>query len=274
MRPLLSVIGGAVALLALLATVPLLWISTHVADEDGYVAFSSTLAEDPELQRAFAAYLSDDLAARGVLPSALQAPAAAALARVAGRTANEEGFVDAWEETQRSFHRSAFADPPPRVLAVDIGPLASFVVKRVTDRLPVALSVPDDLVVPVVSDAQDRRGVQRIKDTTRLGTIGAIVTLIGAVLCIAFARRTSIAVVWLGVGSILVAGVLWLSSGPAAQKVLDHTQAPSTFARTLQKLLMDRASDSLSAWLVVLALVGSVATVTGLVGRAVTGRVG
>jgi hypothetical protein len=66
--------------------------------------------------------------------------------------------------------------------------------------------------------------------------------------------------------------VLWLSSGPAAQAVLDRTSAPSAFARTLQKLLMDRASDSLAAWLVVLALLGAVLAATGLVGRAVTGR--
>jgi hypothetical protein len=272
MRPLLSFLGGAVALVALLATVPLLWVSTHVADEDGYVRFSSTLAEDSELQRAFAAYLSDELAARGVLPSALQSTATAALTQVASRTSNAPGFVGAWERTQRSFHRSAFADPTPKVLAVDVGPMARFVAGRVSDRLPLALVVPDDLVVPIVSDSQDRKAVERVKDTRRLGLLGAVVTMVGVVVCLGFARVRSTAVAGLGVGSVVVAGLLWLASGPATQRVLDHTAAPSAFARTLQKLLVDRAAESMAVWLVLLAVAGVVLAVAGLVGRAVTAR--
>lgn len=272
MRRLLSIVSGALALLAMLAAVPLLWVSSHVVQEDGYVEFSSTLAKDSELQSAFAAYLSDEFARRGVLPSALKDTATRALTQVASRATNEDGFVDAWEETQRSFHRSAFADPPPEVLAVDVGPMASFVAQRVTDRLPVTLRVPDNLVVPIVTDASDRKAVQDVKGTTRLGTIGAVVALVGAAVCLVFARRRSAAVAALGIGTVGVAGLLWLVSGPAAQRVLDHTAAPSEFARTLQKLLVDRASDSLGGWLVILAIVGGVVAVAGFVGRAVTGR--
>ena len=85
MRTLLSFISGAVALLALMAAVPLLWLSTHVVDEDGYVEFSSTLAKDVELQSAFAGYLTDELAARGVIPTVLKTTAAKALTQAVGR---------------------------------------------------------------------------------------------------------------------------------------------------------------------------------------------
>ncbi|MEJ7635404.1 hypothetical protein [Aeromicrobium sp.] len=272
MRSFLSFIGGAVALLALLATVPLLWVSTHIVEEDGYVAFSSTLAEDEELQGAFAAYLADELAARGVLPEALAPVATTALTRVASRTSNQPGFVEAWEKTQRNSHRSAFAEPMPRVLGVDVGPMASFVAKRVSGALPVTLAVPDDLVVPVVTGAGDREAVQRIKETSRQSRIGAVIALVGAVACIGFARRKSVAAAGLGVGSVAVAGLLWLTSGPATQRILDHTEAPSEFARTLQKLLVDRAADSLGAWLVIVAVMGGVVAAAGLVGRAVGGR--
>ncbi|AXT86239.1 hypothetical protein C6I20_14310 [Aeromicrobium sp. A1-2] len=274
MRSLLSVMGGAVALVALLVTLPLLWISTHVANEDGYVAFSSTLATDNELQGAFAAYLSDELTAQGLLPSALRSTATAALTEVAGGASNQPGFVDAWEQTQRSFHRSAFADPTPRVLAVDIGPMAAFVVKRVTDQLPVTLSSPDSVVVPVVSDAQERRSVERLKGAGRLSLMGAAMALAGALVCVVLARRKSVAVGGLGAGAVVVAGLLWISSGPAAQELLDHTAAPSAFARTVQKLLVDRAADSLSAWLVVLAVIGALVALVGAVGRMAAGRTG
>src|SRR5690349_8858257 len=101
MRTVASFVSGALALLALLAAVPLLWLSTHIVDEDGYVEFSSTLAKDTELQQAFSAYLTDELSARGVIPAALKTPAAAALSQTVERTSNQAGFVEAWEETQR-----------------------------------------------------------------------------------------------------------------------------------------------------------------------------
>ena len=271
MRSMLSIVGGAVALVALLATVPLLWVSTHVADEDGYVAFSSTLATDAELQGAFAAYLSDELAASGIVPEALRSTATRALTQVAGSASNQPGFIDAWEQTQRSFHRSAFAEPTPQVLAVDISPMAAFVVKRVTDQLPVTLVAPETLVVPVVSDAQDRKVVGWLKGTGRLGLLAAVVALTGAVVCVGSARSKGVAVGGLGAGAVVIAGLLWVSSGPAAQELLDHTDAPSAFARTVQKLLVDRAADSLSAWLVVLAVIGAVVALAGAVGRLVAG---
>ena len=272
MRTLLSFVSGVVALLALLAAVPLLWLSTHIVNEDGYVRFSSTLAKDTELQSAFSAYLTDELSARGVIPAALKAPAAAALSSTVERTSNEAGFVEAWEETQRSSHREAFADPMPKVLGVDVSPMATFVAKQVTGDLPVAITIPEHLVVPVVTDASDREMVDRVERSTGLGRLAGIVAAVAAVACIGLARRTSAAVAWLGAGVVGVAGLLWLTSGPVSQEILDHTEAPSEFARTLQKLLVDRAADSLDAWLVVLAIGGGVLAVAGAVGRTVAGR--
>jgi hypothetical protein len=272
MRTLLSFLSGVVALLALLAAIPMLWLSTHIVDEDGYVQFSSTLAKDTELQGAFAAYLSGELASRGVIPAGLRAPATSALTRAVGRTTSQAGFVDAWEETQRNSHREAFADPMPKVLGFDVGPMATFLAKQVSGDLPVNITVPEHLVVPVVTDTGDREMVDRVEKTTRLGRIAGIVALVAGVACIGLARRTSAATAWLGVGMIAVAGFLWLSSGPVTQEILDHTEAPSDFARTLQKLLVDRAADSLAAWLVVLAIVGGIIAAAGLVGQAVTGR--
>ncbi|KAA1396050.1 hypothetical protein [Aeromicrobium ginsengisoli] len=272
MRTVVSFVCGAVALIALLAAVPLLWLSTHIVDEDGYVAFSSTLAQDTELQSAFSAYLTDELSARGVIPEALKAPAAAALSNAVERSSNQAGFVEAWEATQRSSHSEAFADPMPTTLGVDVGPMATFVAKQVSGNLPITITVPKGLVVPVVTDASDRKMVDRVKQSTDLGRIAGIVAAIGAVGCIAAARRTSTAVAWLGGGTLAVAGLLWLTSGPVTQNILDHTEAPSEFARTLQKLIVDRAASSLDAWLVVLAIGGGIVAVAGLVGRAAVGR--
>ncbi len=188
------------------------------------------------------------------------------------RTTNEAGFVEAWEETQRNSHREAFADPMPKILGLDVSPMATFVAKQVTGDLPVRLTVPGQLVVPVVTDASDRETIDRVKESSRLGRIAGIVALVAGVACVGLARRTSAAVAWLGGGVVAVTGLLWLSSGPVTQKILDHTQAPSEFARTLQKLLVDRAADSLDAWLVILAIGGGIVAVAGVVGHVAIGR--
>ncbi|MBC7633692.1 hypothetical protein [Aeromicrobium sp.] len=271
MRSFLSMLSGLVALVALLATIPLLWVSTHVAEEDGYVRFSSVLAKDAELQSTFAAYLGNDLVKRGVLPERLEPAATAALTAVAGRTTSEPGFVGAWEQTQRSFHRSAFAGSSQSDLLVDAGPMASFVSKRVSGALPVQIPVPDRLVVRV-GNAQDRQQIEKVQDTTSQSRIGLVVVAVGALGCLLLARRRSVALAWLGLGTVLVAGALRLVSSVAAPRILDQTEAPSAFARTLQKLLVDRASDSLATWLLWVAAGGAVLVVVGVAGRAVLGR--
>ena len=166
MRTVLSFVSGAVALLALLAAVPLLWLSTHIVDEDGYVEFSSTLAKDAELQRAFSAYLTDELSARGVIPAALKAPASTALSGAMAAYEQRGRVRRGVGRDERNSHREAFADPMPKVLGVDVSPMATFVAKQVTGDLPVALAVPSRLVVPVVTDASDREMVDRVEEST------------------------------------------------------------------------------------------------------------
>lgn len=271
MRGLLALVSGLVAIVALAATIPMLWVSTHVVSEDGYVAFSSVLATDSELQGAFAAYLSSDFVQRGSLPSGLERTATTALTAVAGRTTNAPGFVAAWEQTQRSLHRSAFTGDAAEPLTVDLAPVAAFVTRRVAGSLPVTLPVPDSLVVRV-GDAQDRSAIDDLKKTSGLGRVGVAVTAIAALAALVFARRRSVALTWLGAGTIIVAGALWIVSAQAVPKVIDRVDASSELARTLQKLLADRASDSLAAWLLWVGVVGVAMLAVGVTGRVVAGR--
>ena len=62
-----------IAMLAAIVTLPLAWVASNIADEDGYVAFTSPMGSDPELQKAFSAYLSDYFVREQGLPSAAAA---------------------------------------------------------------------------------------------------------------------------------------------------------------------------------------------------------
>ncbi|MRK02560.1 hypothetical protein GEV27_13650 [Aeromicrobium sp. S22] len=270
MRSFSSLVAWLLTVLAAIVTVPLLWVSSHVAQEDGYVEFSSQLAMDDELQVAFADYLADDFVQRGVLPRRLEDVAASALAAVARTTTNQPGFVEAWEQTQRSLHRSAFSDASGP-LTVDVSPMAQFVTDRVDKDLPVSLRVPQDLTVSIGS-ASDRERLQAVSQSTTFGLLGLLVVIVAGVTSLLSARSRPLAVAALGVGALVVAGVVRFASSEIAPRLVDEAKDENAFARTVQRLLVDRASDSLAGWLEWIAIGGAVAIVVGLVARLATGR--
>lgn len=271
MRSVSAIIAGIVATVVAIVTVPVMWLSINVQDEDGYVALSSQLATDAELQGAFAAYLADDFVSRGVLPGRLQNLATRAITSAAGATTSQPGFVDAWEETQRSLHASTFGDATGP-LVVDVGPMANFVAGLVGDQLPVSLRVETELLVPM-GTAQDRERVQLIDRSRTLGLLGLMIVLASAGICILAARSRGLALAGLGLGALVVAGVLRLVTTDVAPRLIDDASSASTaFARSIQQLLVDRAADSLLGWLEPIAMAGVAAILLGLAGHVVSGR--
>jgi hypothetical protein len=265
MRTLLAALAWLVAVVAAVITVPTLWIATHVADEQGYVDFTRPFVDDTELQKALAAQVSDDVGSATGLPDAARAAVAQVVAKYAAQLADDPGFVDAWEDSQRRTHRLTFDEGADR-LTVDVGPVASFVVKKASGGLPVPVDVPSTLKVPVY-DSPDPAVLERVSDTQGQSTVGLVVAGAAALLCLVLARRRGLALAGLGVGALLVAGVLRVATGWAVPEVLDRTPARTPFAREMRDLLVDRASDSLNGWLLILALVGLAVTVAGLLLR-------
>lgn len=272
MRRLLATGCVVIAMLAAIVTLPLAWVASNIADEDGYVAFTSPMGSDPELQKAFAAYLTDYFVREQGLPSAVQSTAATVLAGAAANTANAPGFTEAWEKSQRRSHRLMFGPNADQDrLAVDLGPLADFVVDRAATGLPVALPKPGKIVLQVNNESQ-REAIDQIQATKDRSQVGWIVVAFAAALSLLFAKRRSTGLAWLGAGAVGVAFVLKAVTSYGVPNILDKTPAPSGFARTLQKLLADRAADSLGQWLLWLAIAGVAAIVAGVLLRVSTGK--
>jgi hypothetical protein len=265
MRTMTSLVAGLVATIAAIVSVPLFWVSTHVVDEDGYVAFSSSLASDRELQAAVASYIADDYVQRGLLPEALQQTAATVLTSIAQGTVDQPGFVRAWEETQRSLHASAFGDGTGP-LTVSLQPMSQFIAARVGSRLPVSLEVTTDIQAPVGTSA-DRDRLREVERSQTYALIGLMVVLAAAAVCLVSARRRTMAVAGLGLGALVTAGVLRVATEIITPQLLDRVETLSPFARAVQRLLLDRAAASLSTWLGWIALVGAAALLAGLLGR-------
>lgn len=273
MRSLPSFIGGVLATIAAILTIPCLWISINVQDEDGFVAVSSQLATDPELQRSVSAYVANDFVQRGLLPAALEGTATTVMTSVAGQATNQPGFAEAWEKSQRSLHRSALDDTSGPV-TVDLGPMADFVVQRVGDQLPVSLQT--QAAVPVqLADEQDRDRLAWIDSSRMWAYVGLMVLLVAVAVCVLGARRRALAIAGLGVGALVTAGTLWAATSIVTPRLIDGANDSTPFAKSLQKLLVDRGAESLDDWLEPIAIGGAAAVVVGLValaGQAIAGR--
>jgi len=267
-----SFLCWVVAVVAAIITVPTLWIATHVADEDGYVDFTRPFVADAEFRDAIVATITDDLFSQGGLPAVAKPVVERALSSVASRAAKQPGFVEAWEESQRRTHQLTFGpDANTDRLTADIGPIATFVANDVTSDLPVRVNVPDELLVPIYG-APDPEVIEQVGKTQDRSRIGLLVVGLASLLSLVFARRRINAVVGLAAGAVITGGVLLAGTGLALPEVLDRTPAETPFARQMRDLLVDRASDSLNQWLLWTLVIGAVALVIALLGRAIPRR--
>lgn len=281
MRSFLSFLFGVCAVLATLVTVPAMWVSHNIANENGYVAFAEPIARDAQFHGDLADALSETLVQRSELRSDLKPVAKQAIARIANKVSDEPGFVTAWDETQRQSHKIMLGDPrdlPPELdaspsFAIDLAPLGKFVVDRVNKDLPFQIPAVDQAVV-AVNGAPQAQTLDRIRQTPTYARNGLIAVGVFGGLALAFARRRSVAVAWLGLGAVVAAGLLKVAAVVGVPEVLDRNTAPSPFAKALLDVFVDRANASFDHWLVVLAAGGALATVVGGMGRIVSSRSG
>jgi len=277
MRPFLSFVFGVCAVIATLATVPTLWVSHNIANEDGYVAFAEPIASDTQFHGALADALGDTLVQRSSLASSLQPAAKEAIVKVAKEVSKEPEFITAWDETQRRSHQIMLGDPrdlPPELdaspsFAIDLAPIGTFVVERVNQDSPFTIPAPEQAVI-AVNGAPQAQTLDHIRESPTYARNGLIAVAVAVVLSLAFARRKSVAVALLGLGAIAAAGLLKFAASVAMPEVLDRNTAQSPFAKALLDVFVERASKSFDHWLVVLAIGGAVALGVGGVLRLIS----
>jgi hypothetical protein len=247
-------------------TVPMLWVAENVADENGWVTFTSRFVEDKKLRDGVVDAAAGAMLARASLP-----PEAAGLFHDAlqelVRTATEQpGFVAAWRESLRRTHRLTFgphADSDR--LVADIGPLATFVARDVSQQLPVRLTVPDRVLVPI-HDKPNKDLIDNVAASPTRSTIGLVAAGVALLTSMALAGGLPGALRRFGLAFLAVSGLLLAATGVGLPKLLAQNPAPSAFARQMRDLLVAHAASSLDGWATTIGVVGVVATVAGLAG--------
>lgn len=274
MRSLLAALSGVVAVLALIVALPIGWIATHVADEDGFVDFTSTLIDDPDLRSEMSGVVTDEIITQSGVPGALASRVRQALDVTTTRVVESPEFDTAWSESMRASHRATFDPADGRSassqLVLDLAPVARIVADGVTADLPVDVTAPDQVLVPI-GGADEDEVIQRVNRTSDDFPLTAGAAIATALFALLLARRRAGALAWLGVGTVLVAGLLHWVVGQAVPRVVEQSASTGIAARA-QTLLADAAVESLDGWLIWTAIAGAVMLGLGVIGQVVRSR--
>lgn len=273
MRAFVSFLAGLVAVLALTAALPFAWLAVNVADEDGYVDFTSAIAADPQFRDDVVQVVADGVADEAPVPAGLKSTVRDAVASAAGQVVDTPAFLEVFEQTQRASHRATFgtsADPAADQVVIDLAPVAAEVVDSLAGGLPVDVPAPEQLRV-TVGGGDQRAAIDAVTASTDRATVLAVIAAGAALLSLVAARRRSVAMAWLGAGAVLSAGVAALGVRETLPSLLS-TDGGGQVGDRLQQLLVDAAISSFDAWAVVVAATGAALVVVGAVARGVSGR--
>ncbi len=274
MSRFVGALAGLVALLALLVAVPAQWVATHVSDADGFTALTGPLVEEPAVRTELSDVISQQVTARLALSPTLGPVVADVLSRAATTVVDDPEFRTAWEDTLRRSHEATLGDAAADAatqdqslrLAVDLAPLARYVVDRASGQLPVTVRAPGTVVVPITGD-QVGEQIDRLRAAPDYARIAWIVLAAAVVVRLALAHRRGAALARLGVGALVAAGLLWLAVRAAGRVLQERSDASEPLARAVQDALVARSTESFDDWLLVVAGAGLAALVVGVVLR-------
>jgi|GEM_PF-6626219 len=268
MRSFVSFLAGLLAAALLVLVLPLVWVATHVASEDGYVDFSASLIQDESFRDEVIAAAGDEVVSRVGLPSAAVTPVRQALAAASDRLVEQDGFDAAWAEAQRQSHRAVFSDPrelspdlyASNRLVIDVAPIAQAVVDGASERLPVSVDVPGQILVPVGGNDQ-RQLVERIRDTPEQAVLAGILAAGLAIISVLAARRRGRAVAWLGLGAVAAALVVRLISHEVVPEIMARNTSTGPLGQRMQDLLAEHAVASMDRLGVMVMIAGGVVAI-------------
>ncbi|MGA8850707.1 MAG: hypothetical protein WB508_03215 [Aeromicrobium sp.] len=278
MRSFFAGLSALVATLALALALPVGWVAQHVADEDGYVAFSAELVDDPKFRGEIVQAVTDDIVKRAGVPDAFAPPVRSALQAASADVVESPDFRSAFGDAQRETHRAVFgdaADMPAGMEAedrvvIDLAPVAQTIIDAATANLPVSIEAPEQLMV-AVGGSEERQAVDAIDRMPRQAIVLLAVAAVAASLSLLAARRSSSMLAWLGFGAIVAAGLARVLSMGVLSALMDSSNAPSALAARAQRLLADAALASLDEWLIITVVGGGIAVALGLLVRAISG---
>lgn len=270
LRGILSAILLVVGLGLVGVGVPTLWADRNVIDSDRWTDAVAPLIREPVVRDDVARALADPIADRLDLDSTLRT----LLLRATERVVATDTFADVWRTAVRTSHDyavDALRDKRTGVsvaedgVVIDRADLVEALRPRLAEAgVPFADDIPAGEGTIVLAEGPE---VERAADVGRfVDTVGPWALVAGVVVLVVgvlLARRRALALVVAGLGTVVVAAVLWFGLGLGRDSTgpLDDVDGQERTA----ELVWAALSTSLEPMVLTTAAVGGAVGVLGLV---------
>jgi hypothetical protein len=269
MRLVAAVLCWIIATTALAVAVPAGWTQRNVIDADGYAALAFSAARDPALQKAMASELSAQVVAiahkRGY-----NVPEAVVHGVATDYTAGSS-FPGQFADANRVAHQWLFTDAARQnggQWEIDVGQMLSNTSFRQT-LSNIGVQLPSSVTVPLTPDATTTLRPGQLSPLARWGpwvSVGAAaLTVFGAFLTLAVARRRGKAFAALGVSALLVGGGGWAALEICRRYIDTALNQTTGNVRTIADAMVSNAEGSLHHWLNLTLAAGGALVVFGVV---------
>ncbi|MBP2382021.1 hypothetical protein [Brachybacterium sacelli] len=144
---LLLIVSTALASLWL----PAVWFESHVVDQDGFLAITQPLADDPAFQRTLTDGAVEKILGEGTVPGWIADSVEPAVQDQAARASDSEAFTPVWDAAMVELHGALFT-PGSSDLEVDLEPVIDSVLTSVEEQVPLLeIPRPDSAAVTVAT---------------------------------------------------------------------------------------------------------------------------
>lgn len=278
MRSFISVAAIILGLVLAAFAVPAIWVDRSIVQEEGFVALTGPLGNDPAFQEQLATDTVGSLHTEQKVPAAVIGLVAPVLETAAKSLVGLPGYPAAWEETLRSSHRLSFSDPETLPaesgasdsLTLDVAPLLGLVTQQISDGVGVPLTAPDQSLINV-GESSHRQIIQRVSEYAPVGYILAVGSVAAFILALFAARRRWTVLAGVGIGFIVIAGI-WALGLSAATGALEATDTGVAVAELFKREFVSGATDGFGPWIITSLVGGGVLLLLGVGLRAIGNR--
>lgn len=235
---------GLVAVLAFAVAVPVWWTAENVSDSDGFVELMSPVAGDGEIHEALATRTASELGTRLHLPRNAQETVHAKTAQAIDTVAETSLFNHVWNNTLAGSHDATLDEAADGDVVVDLEPVTSLVVDRISPYVGQHLRVPDQSRVTISAGSQaDAFAALRQAPTIRWLAAGLSVIAAAAAIWLARSRASTLCA--LSVAALCVVAAFWFAVTKGVPPMLERAAADDEFAYHMLHATGSRITSSL-----------------------------
>lgn len=244
--------------------IPATWVDRTVIEQDGFLAVTQPLADDPAFQRTLSDSAVAEILGDERVPDWISDRLTPMAEEQAARLTGTALYADLWDVTMRELHGALFT-PGPSNLDVDLMPAVDTILSGVEDALPLDVTIPRPESATVT--------LATIPDIPLLARASALspwahwfgpvaLALVLVALLVAAHRRTMLTLA--GFGGVLAGVGVWLLATRIEQVVPDSVDQ-ATFVGPIVQVFQEKFTAEVMPQGVMMLGAGALVMAVGLV---------